>query len=89
MSTSDHLTDRKAPLLEVGSNAESERGGKPGLTFEFPKYLEHPAGRVSLTAAYLLEYWAKNGAIPSYDGVIDGLRAGAAEIFKSARMEKI
>lgn len=55
------------------------------LTFEFPKHLEHPAGRVSLTAAYLLEYWAKKGAIPRYGGVIDGLRTGADEIFKASK----
>ena len=54
------------------------------LTFEFPKHTEHPAGRVNLTAAYLLEYWSGKGAIPRYDGVIDGLRDGAAEIFKAA-----
>lgn len=75
----------KAQLLAVGSTAELESGGEHGLTFEFPKHIEHPAGRVNLTAAYLLEYWAKKGAIPRYDGVIDGLRAGADEIFKAAK----
>ena len=76
----------KAQLLAVGSTAELESGGEQGLlTFEFPKHMEHPAGRVNLTAAYLLEYWASKGTIPRYDGVIDGLLAGAAEIFKVAK----
>ena len=75
----------KAQLLAVGSTAELESGGEQGLlTFEFPKHMEHPAGRVNLTAAYLLEYWSGKGAIPRYDGVIDGLRDGSAEIFKAA-----
>lgn len=55
------------------------------LIFEFPKNLQHPIGRANLTAAYLLEYWAKKGAIPRYDGVIDGLRDGATEISKVAK----
>lgn len=75
----------KAQLLAVRLTAELESGGEPGLTFEFPKHLEHPMGRVNLTAAYLLEYWAKKGAIPKYDGVIDGLRACADEISKVAK----
>jgi len=62
-----------------------EGSREPGLTFEFPKRFEHPAGRVNLTAAYLLEYWSKKGAIPRYDGVIGGLRAGADDIFKAAK----
>ena len=67
-------------------SADLERGGEQGLlTFEFPKHLEHPVGRVNLTAADLLEYWANKGVIPSYDAVIDGLRDGAAEIFKAAK----
>jgi len=72
-------------LLTADSTAELEISVDPGLTFEFPKKLEHPAGRVNLTAAYLLEYWAKKEAIPRYDGVIDGLRAGASEIFTAAK----
>jgi len=72
-------------LLTADSTAELESSGDPGLTFEFPKKLEHPAGRVNLTAAYLLEYWVKKEAIPRYDGVIDGLRAGASEIFTAAK----
>ena len=76
----------KAQLLAVGSTAELERGGEHGLLiFEFPKHTEHTAGRVNLTAACLLEYWANKGAIPRYDGVIDGLREGAAEIFNAAK----
>ena len=76
----------KAQLLAVGSTAELESGGEQGLlTFEFPKHMEHPAGRANLTAAYLLEYWASKGILPRYDGVIDGLLDGAAEIFKVAK----
>ena len=75
----------KAQIFSVGSTVELERGGEHGLTFEFPKHLEHPVGRVNLTAAYLLEYWANKGAIPRYDGVIDGLRYGADEIFNAAK----
>ena len=63
----------------------SEKAEEYDLTFEFPKHIEHPAGRTNLTAAYLLEYWAKKGIIPRYDGVIDGLRDGAAEIFEAAK----
>lgn len=55
------------------------------LTFEFPKHMQHPIGRTNLTAAYLLEYWASKGAIPRYDGVIDGLKEGAAEISTVAK----
>lgn len=44
------------------------------------RHLEHPAGRTAMTAAYLLAYWADKGAIPRYDGVIDGLRATFAEL---------
>ena len=71
-------------MREVRSTAELESGGELGLIFEIPKHLEHPAGRVNFTAAYLLEYWSKKGAIPRYDGIIDGLRSGADEIFKAA-----
>jgi len=45
--------------------------------FEFPKDLQHPTARLCLTAAYLLEYWGKNGTIPEYTSVIAGLRADA------------
>lgn len=76
---------KKSQLLAVGSTVELERGGEHGLTFEFPKHLEHPVGRVNSTAAHLLEYWANKGAIPRYDGVIDGLRYGADEIFNAAK----
>ena len=86
MALSDHKTK---PALLIGASsltAELESGGEQGLlTFEFPKHTEHPAGRVNLTAAYLLEYWASKGTIPRYDGVIDGLLAGSAEIFKVAK----
>lgn len=82
MPTTDHDT---TPAGHVGSTDELERGGETGLTFEYPKHLEHPIGRANLTAAYLLEYWAKKGAIQRYDGVIDGLREGATEIFKVAK----
>ena len=75
----------KAQIFSVGSTVELERGGEHGLTFEFPKHLEHQVGRVNLTAAYLLEYWANKGAIPRYEGVIDGLRYGADEIFNAAK----
>lgn len=76
----------KAQILAVGSTAELESSVRHGLlTFEFPKHMEHPVGRVNLTAAYLLEYWASKGAIPRYDGVIDGLREGAEKIFKAAK----
>ena len=34
-----------------------------------------------MTASALLEYWASKGAIPRYDGVIEGLQEGASEIF--------
>lgn len=71
-------------MRKVRSTAELESGGERGLTFEYPKHLEHHIGRVNLTAADLLEYWANKGAIPRYDGVIDGLRSGADEIFKAA-----
>lgn len=71
-------------MRKVRSTAELESGGERGLIFEIPKHLEHPAGRVNLTAAHLLEYWSKKGAIPRYDGIIDGLRSGADEIFKAA-----
>lgn len=65
-------------LKEAVSLASAlERSLGAGLTSEFPKHLEHPARRVNLTAAYLLEYWTKKGAIPRYNGVIDGLRSGA------------
>ena len=76
---------KKSQLLAVGSTVELERGGEHGLTFEFPKHLEHPVGRVNLTAAYLLEYWANKGAIPRYEAVIDGLRHCADEIFNAAK----
>ena len=76
----------EAGISPVSRNDGLERGGEKGLlSFGFPEQLEHPVGRVNLTAAYLLEYWAEKGAIPRYDGVIEGLRTGAAEIFKAAK----
>ena len=75
----------KSQIFSVGSTVELERGGEHGLTFEFPKHLEHQVGRVNLTAAYLLEYWANKGAIPRYEGVIDGLRYGADEDFQCGK----
>jgi len=56
----------------------------PPLPFEFPKDLQHPTARLCLTAAYLLEYWGKNGTIPEYTSVIAGLRADALEMLKTA-----
>lgn len=69
----------------VGLTTELESRGESRFQFEFPKHLEHPAGRAMLTAAYLLEHWANTGAIPRYDGVIDALRDGAGDIFKAAK----
>lgn len=36
--------------------------------------------RLALTAAYLLEYWAKQGVTPRCEAVIDGLRNGAEKL---------
>ena len=71
---------------DVQVSDKLECGSEQGLlTFEFPKHLQHPSGRTSLTAAYLLEYWATKGAIPCYQGVIDELRKEAEEIFRVAK----
>lgn len=45
-------------------------------------HLEHPARRMNLTAASLLEYWAKlgvipQGVIPHYAALIEGVRERA------------
>lgn len=50
------------------------------LSFDSKKHLEHPIKRTLLTSAYLFEYWAKKGVIPSYSGMIDELRLAASEI---------
>jgi hypothetical protein len=59
------------------------------LEFSYPKHLEHPMMRTNLEAANLLEYWAKNGKIPLYSGLIKSLRTSASEISKIATSKGI
>ena len=55
------------------------------LTYEFPKLIEHPLGRIMEIAAYSLEYHAKKGRIPNYSALIDALRDGSNEVFRIAK----
>lgn len=41
------------------------------------EHIEHPCGRLMMTAAYLLEFWSKKeDKIPEYSGLIEELRNG-------------
>jgi hypothetical protein len=50
------------------------------VRYEFPKNLQHPTIQTCMTAAYLLEYWARKGVIPQYAGLIQELHKAAGEL---------
>ena len=50
------------------------------VRYEFPKNLQHPTIQTCMTAAYLLEYWARKGVIPQYSGLIKELHKAAEEL---------